>query len=228
MIKIDLPIPDSLEKISATMRKKRIGSVLEEVTRDIRSGWSFSKAIARQQGYFPPLYLSMIKAGEETGNLSKVLHQLISHFQKITNLRNKIINTLIYPSILIIISFMVVIFILTFTVPIAVLNKGLAIITDTSNFLKAICITNKQMESVKCMEFDELKNHSFIVNKFKGEVNIKDYEDGLKEVMVITKWVGSVDVHKKVSLVTLITKKEIIVHRRDAEAQRMETNQIAD
>ncbi|MBI4777634.1 type II secretion system F family protein [Candidatus Desantisbacteria bacterium] len=117
MIKVDLPIPESLEKISATMGKRKITKILEEVTRDIRGGWSFSKAIARQSMYFPPLYLSMIKAGEETGNLSTVLHQLISHFQEIANLRKKVINTLIYPSIIVTISFMVLIFILTFTVP---------------------------------------------------------------------------------------------------------------
>jgi type IV pilus assembly protein PilC len=117
MIKVDLPIPESLEKISATMRKRKLTSILEEVIRDIKGGWSFSEAIARQQVHFPPLYLSMIKAGEETGNLAKVLHQLTTHFQEMASLRKKVVNSLIYPSIIIIISFCVLIFVLTFTIP---------------------------------------------------------------------------------------------------------------
>ncbi|MEK7813405.1 MAG: type II secretion system F family protein [Candidatus Desantisbacteria bacterium] len=117
MVKVDLPIPDSLEKISTAMRKKKIGSVLEEVIRDIKGGWSFSKAIARQQKYFPSLYLSMIKAGEETGNLANVLYQLIAHFQEMVSVKKRVINALIYPSILITISLMVIVFIFTFTVP---------------------------------------------------------------------------------------------------------------
>ncbi|MDI6734848.1 MAG: type II secretion system F family protein [bacterium] len=117
MVKVDLPIPDSLEKISTTMRKKKIGSVLEEVLRDIKGGWSFSKAIARQHRYFPALYLSMIKAGEETGNLANVLYQLIAHFQEMVSLKKRVINALIYPSILITISLMVIVFIFTFTIP---------------------------------------------------------------------------------------------------------------
>ncbi|MDI6734849.1 MAG: prepilin-type N-terminal cleavage/methylation domain-containing protein [bacterium] len=99
-------------------------------------------------------------------------------------------------------------FTIAFTCSIVILNKGLEIITDTSNFLQAICIANQQMESAKSLRYDELKNHSFVINKFKGEVSIKNYEDGLKEVLVTTKWVGSVGLPKRISLVTLIAKKE--------------------
>ncbi len=117
MVRIDLPIPESLEKISVAMRRRRIGRILGEVVRDIKDGWSFSQAIARQQDYFPPLYLSMIKAGEEIGNLARVLHQFIAHFQEVASLRKKVMNTLLYPAITLTISLLVLIFILTHTVP---------------------------------------------------------------------------------------------------------------
>ncbi|MBI4777635.1 hypothetical protein HY792_01730 [Candidatus Desantisbacteria bacterium] len=102
----------------------------------------------------------------------------------------------------------ILLFTIVFTCSIVVLNKGLSIITDTSSFLKAICLANQQMEIVKSLRFDELGNKSFVINKFKGEVAIKDYRDGLKEVMVTTKWVGAVGIPRKISLVTLICKKE--------------------
>lgn len=101
----------------------------------------------------------------------------------------------------------VAIFTVVFACSMAMLNKGVKVITDTSNFLIAICIANQQMESVKSLKYDGLKDHSFRINKFKGEVSIKNYEDGLKEVTVTTKWVGSIGVPKKISLVTLIAKK---------------------
>ncbi|MEK7275311.1 MAG: hypothetical protein AAB296_06555 [Candidatus Desantisbacteria bacterium] len=99
-------------------------------------------------------------------------------------------------------------FTVAFTCSIVILNKGLVVITDTSNFLKAICIANQQMESAKSLKYDELKNHPFVINKFKGDVSIKNYEDGLKEVIVTTKWTGSVGLPKRIRLVTLIAKKE--------------------
>lgn len=117
MIKIDLPLPECLERISALMGKRKISKVLEEIIKDVRNGWSFSSAVGRQKMFFPPLYLNMIRAGEETGNLARVLYQLIQHFQEIAILNMRVRNALIYPAILITTSLITLIFILTVTVP---------------------------------------------------------------------------------------------------------------
>ncbi len=104
-----------------------------------------------------------------------------------------------------IIELMLSIFLFTiiFTGSITVLNKGLKIIADTSNFLEAICITNQQMEFMRSLRFDELKDRSFVISKFKGKVLIKNYEDGLKEITVTTKWIGAIGLPRKISLVSL-------------------------
>lgn len=67
--------------------------------------------------YEGQLYLNMVKAGEETGNLARVLYQLIQHFQEIAILKLRVRNALIYPAILITTSLSTLIFILTVTVP---------------------------------------------------------------------------------------------------------------
>lgn len=102
----------------------------------------------------------------------------------------------------------ILLFVIVFTCSLVILNKAVGVTTDTSNLLKAICITNQQMESVKCLKYDDLKNRTFVIDKFKGEITIKDYEEGLKEVIVTTKWQGSIGIPKQVRVVTLVAKRE--------------------
>ncbi|MFH1958275.1 MAG: type II secretion system F family protein [bacterium] len=102
MLELDLPITESLKRISAEMKDKRLIKTIEELTKEIEKGSSFSHALAEYSDSLPEMYSAMVKAGEESGNLSEVLHQMVSYSQDLLILKNKVKANMIYPAILIV------------------------------------------------------------------------------------------------------------------------------
>ncbi|MFH1353451.1 MAG: type II secretion system F family protein [bacterium] len=102
MLELDLPLTESLKRISAEMKDKRLIKTIEELTKEIEKGSSFSQALAKYSDSLPEVYSAMVKAGEESGNLSEVLHQMASYSQDLLILKNKVKANMIYPAILIV------------------------------------------------------------------------------------------------------------------------------
>jgi len=102
MLELDLPLTESLKRISTEMKDKRLIETIEELTKEIEKGSSFSQALAKYSDALPEMYSAMVKAGEESGNLSEVLHQMASYSQDMLILKNKVKANMIYPAILIV------------------------------------------------------------------------------------------------------------------------------
>ena len=62
--------------------------VIEDITRDIQSGSSFSDALSKHPKVFSELYISIVKAGEATGNVDKVLDDLVVFLVQIPSKRS--------------------------------------------------------------------------------------------------------------------------------------------
>jgi type IV pilus assembly protein PilC len=82
----------------------------------VKNGALLSDAFARQN-VFPPIYVTSVLAGERSGSLADVLDRYIA-YQKLTlAVRRKLIGSLIYPSVLILLVFAVIVFLVTYVVP---------------------------------------------------------------------------------------------------------------
>lgn len=92
--------------------------VLQEIRRSIDEGESLSNALSRFPKVFPSIYVNLVRTGEITGNLDIMLDRLAKYFDSQHELREKIKSALIYPTIVIIAAISVVIFLLTFVVPV--------------------------------------------------------------------------------------------------------------
>lgn len=55
---------------------RRVRALADEVSKKLKSGWSFQDALAKQRGVLPPLFLSMATIGEESGNLPEVFAEM--------------------------------------------------------------------------------------------------------------------------------------------------------
>jgi len=91
--------------------------VLAEIREAVRAGTSLSAALERQHGVFPPLYLSMVRAGEAGGHLDVALKRLGEYLERSHQLRGRIINALIYPAILLLVVGGALGFLLGYVVP---------------------------------------------------------------------------------------------------------------
>ena len=72
-------------------------AVAAEVTRRVEAGGSLGDALAEHPKHFPPLMIGLVRAGEESGSLDRVLHDLASHLEWRENLGRQIRGAALYP-----------------------------------------------------------------------------------------------------------------------------------
>ncbi len=92
-------------------------SILGTIVGDIRSGVSFSQAIAKHDKAFNDIYCRTITVGEETGSLETVLHQMADYLEKQSLLAQKIRKALAYPMMVLSAGVVVIILLMTVVMP---------------------------------------------------------------------------------------------------------------
>lgn len=94
------PLEQAVTTVSRQQSRQPARLLLERVRANLKSGKSLSKSLELEQAQFPPLYLSMVDAGESGGSLQQTLAQLADYLERSHRLRSSVINALIYPAFL--------------------------------------------------------------------------------------------------------------------------------
>ena len=94
----------------------KVRFALKEILRNIEKGNSIKESFENTKA-FSSFYISMISAGEVSGNLDDIMDKLATYYDKENKLRNKIISILIYPTVLMITMIVCFVFILVFLIP---------------------------------------------------------------------------------------------------------------
>ena len=116
LIKAGLPILKALELLAERAATPRLRPLLQDVRNRVREGASLSEAL-EQQGSFPKVYVTAVLAGEKSGNLPGVLDYYIAYQRVSTGRRKKLIATLIYPVILVVVASAILTYLVTYVVP---------------------------------------------------------------------------------------------------------------
>ncbi len=74
---------------------------LTEIANDLQSGTTISQALSKHPKLFSPFYISMVKAGEESGRLDEVFEFLADYLDKTYEITSKAKNALIYPAFIV-------------------------------------------------------------------------------------------------------------------------------
>jgi len=112
MIKAGLSLSRALSVLKKQTKNPKLSKILTSATNDIDSGETFSSALSKFPDVFSKLFVSMVRAGEESGNLAGALSDIGLNLEKSNSLNKKIKGALIYPGI--IMSAMIVIGVLMF------------------------------------------------------------------------------------------------------------------
>ncbi len=88
-------------KILISESNNRLKVILKEILRDLEKGNTIEDSFKNTKA-FSTFYVSMIAAGEMSGNLDEVMDKLSIYYDKEEKLKNKIISIMIYPVILMI------------------------------------------------------------------------------------------------------------------------------
>ena len=117
MLAAGLPLEETLLSIAEQSDKSRVKSMIMAVRAKVLEGHTLATGLAEFPRIFDNLYRATVAAGEKTGHLDKVLIRLADYTERRQAIRQKIIQALIYPSIIIIASISIVGFLLTYVVP---------------------------------------------------------------------------------------------------------------
>ena len=116
LLRAGMPIPQSLELLAGNVRNKALAGHIAAVRNDVKVGVPVSDAFAKR-GVFPPIYVTSLLAGERSGALDAVLERYVNYQKLALAIRKKILVSLIYPAVLIVLVFTLVVFLVTYVVP---------------------------------------------------------------------------------------------------------------
>ena len=117
MLETELPLVPSLKQIAKDIRRGKFKTIIEDIARSVESGNSLYESLSKHPEVFSEFYLKVIDAGEKTGNLSAVLHELTTYSLRILSFRGRVRDALIYPLLLVAVGLAVIVFFLTVIAP---------------------------------------------------------------------------------------------------------------
>jgi type II secretory pathway component PulF len=92
-----IPIPQALEGLGDEEEVPALRELLQELSIAVRSGTSFSGALAKHPKCFGPLYISMVRVGEEAGALPSVMVDLADLLEHEDEVRSEVVSAIAYP-----------------------------------------------------------------------------------------------------------------------------------
>jgi type IV pilus assembly protein PilC len=116
LIRAGLPILKALDLLAERLTDPKLTPYINAVREDVRRGTLLSEAF-RQQGIFPKIYVTSVMAGEKSGSLVEVLERFIVYQKLAIGVRKKVLVSLMYPSVLIVLVILLMVFLVTYVVP---------------------------------------------------------------------------------------------------------------
>jgi general secretion pathway protein F len=117
LIHAGLTIEECLNALIEQTESARTRAVLAGVRTRLLEGQSLARSLAQFPDSFPDIFRSMVDAGEQSGKLSEVLERLADYTENRQSLQQKVMLAFIYPALVTLIAFGIVILLLVFVVP---------------------------------------------------------------------------------------------------------------
>jgi len=146
MLQAGVPLDRSLSVSAELAESPLLRERLQQVLRAVKGGKSLSAALESHTDIFPAFYVSMVRAGEASGNTAVVFQQLADYQESVNELRGQVTSALIYPVLLTVVGGISVLSLMEFVVPKfaavfeqtgAALPLPTQIMMSVSNFIRA-------------------------------------------------------------------------------------------
>lgn len=117
LLSAGIPIDETLQGVIEQTEKNKVAEILIGLRAKVIQGFSLAQAMAEYPGTFPELYRATVGSGEQTGQLDIVLLKLAEYTEQQQENRQKALQALIYPSLMILVSIGIISFLLAYVVP---------------------------------------------------------------------------------------------------------------
>ena len=112
-----LPIEESLKAVAEQCEKPKQRTLISAVRGKVLEGHAMAEAMATFPSVFDQLYRAMVAAGEKSGHLEKVLNRLADYTEQRQQMKNKLMQAMIYPIVLTLVAVGVIAILLSSVVP---------------------------------------------------------------------------------------------------------------
>lgn len=113
-----IPLVSALDTVIQQLDNKALRRSLVDIREDVMGGSSLAEAMGKHHWVFSDLYVNMVHAGESSGALEAVLNRLADLLERSVKLKNRVQAALFYPVTMMGIGTVVLVFLLTYVVPI--------------------------------------------------------------------------------------------------------------
>ncbi len=126
LLKSGLPLEESLQAVAEQTEKPRVQRIVLGVRGKVVEGHPLADGLKDFPAAFPEIYRATVSAGEQSGKLDSVLERLSDYTESRQVMGQQVSNALVYPIVLMVLSFAIVSFLLAYVVPqvVAVFESG--------------------------------------------------------------------------------------------------------
>ncbi len=117
LLAASLPLEGALSAVIEQAERPHVAQALTAVRADVRAGQRLTVALAARPRDFPPIYRALVGAGEDSGDLARVMERLADYIEERNALQAKVLTAFIYPAAISLVSVAIVVFLLSYVVP---------------------------------------------------------------------------------------------------------------
>ena len=117
LISYGLPLERALTALTDEAEDEKQRHLMAALRAEVNSGSSFARAMSLHPREFSDIYIAVVGAGEQTGHLGKVLESLADDLEERQILKSKLVGAALYPAIVTLIAFVIVMFLVGYVVP---------------------------------------------------------------------------------------------------------------
>jgi general secretion pathway protein F len=117
LLEAGLPLEQAFTALLEQAERPYVRDLVASIRSEVMGGASFSSALAHHPRDFAEIYRALVGAGEQIGQLSRVLSRLADYIERSNALVQRVRLAFLYPAIVTVLAFVIVIFLLTYVVP---------------------------------------------------------------------------------------------------------------
>jgi type IV pilus assembly protein PilC len=117
LLRAGVPIIRSLDSLRDQTLNPVLRDIIQQVRNDVMGGMSLADALARHPKVFSPLYVSMVRVAEATGNMGDVLNRIANFIDHEMTIKGRIKGALVYPALVLTVALAVLIVLFFFVMP---------------------------------------------------------------------------------------------------------------
>jgi type IV pilus assembly protein PilC len=117
LIDSGIQIASALQSMRQQSTEPRLAAVLGTLEQGVIAGLPLSAAMAAMPRAFPTILTQMVRAGEASGDLANMLRRTVETMELEATMRAKLRSALLYPTVMLVMTIGVVVFLLTYIVP---------------------------------------------------------------------------------------------------------------